>query len=78
MKLQMGEKTVYFRFHMQVKANCLRLLNTFSNVKSVENVDYMDLISHDLNAKLFCDSKKSIYFRILRVGFESGKNKIYP
>lgn len=64
---------------MQVKANCPRLLNTFSNVKSVENVDYMDLISHDLNAKFFCDSKKkSIYFRILRVGFESGKNKIYP
>lgn len=62
MKLQMGEKAVYFRFHMQVKANCPSLLNSFSNVKSVENVDYMDLISHDLNAKLFCDSKKVYIF----------------
>lgn len=60
MKLEMGEKTVYFRFHMQVKANCPRLLNTFSSLKSVENVDYMELISHDLNAKLFCDGKKNV------------------
>jgi len=61
---------------MQVKANCPRLLNTSGNLKLVENVDYMDLVSHDLNAKLFCDRKKNIYFRILRVGFEL--KKIYP